>query len=107
MLGKEMLFSINGTASVTVLNKSKYDVQVIAWGVESSSLGWERIGSLYGTGSKTFLMNIPCKYVEVSFSSHGGISAGILVNAKVVEDNVRIIDLTKNAYVEVIGKIVG
>lgn len=104
MLKKEMLLSKKGTASVTVVNKTEYGVQVIAWGT-ASTLGWYRIGTIYGLGSQTFLMNIPCEYVEVSFTTRGGISPGTLVNAKVVEDDVRIIDLTQNAYVEVVGKI--
>lgn len=106
MLGKEMLYSIKGPASVTIVNKTDYEVQVIANGT-SNSLEWERIGMMYGSGTQTFLMNIPCQYVEVSFWTRGGISPGTLVNAKMVGEDVRIIDLTQNAYVEVIGKILG
>lgn len=106
MLKKEMLFSIKDPARITVHNETDRGVQVIAWGT-SNTLGWERIGYLYGVGTETFLMNVPCKYVEVSLTTRGGILPGELVNAKLVEDDVRVIDMSQDAYVVVAGVVTG
>lgn len=104
MLNKELLLSARKEPPYLIVhNNSDFLVQVIAWGTEST-LGWTRLGYVSAGGVEKFIMDTPCEYVEISFTStSASIAPGKLVNAQLVEKYVRVIDLTTNAYVTVEG----